>query len=99
MTRTAYLLQCLSEECAEVIQRVSKAQRFTLEEVQPGQDKPNSHRIIDELNDLFAVVQMLETEGVITPAMGLANYAAIIAKKAKVEKFIKYSAERGVVHS
>lgn len=103
MTRTEHLLFILAEECAEVAQRASKAARFGLAEVQPGQAKTNARRIADEMNDLIAVYQMLAGP-VVSPTMPLFAYgtpkaymADILEKQAKVEKFLKYSEECGTV--
>jgi NTP pyrophosphatase (non-canonical NTP hydrolase) len=90
MTETELLLCCLSEECAEVAQRVSKALRFGLEEVQPGQPKDNATRILDELNDLLAVAYMLEGRGI--GRMG--RTATIEAKQNKVRAYLEYSMGR-----
>lgn len=45
MTEEDILLLQLAEECAEVIQRVSKSLRFGLQEVQIGQSLTNSKRL------------------------------------------------------
>ena len=45
LTRQEYLLICLGEECDEVGQRVTKALRFGLSEVQHGQPLNNGDRI------------------------------------------------------
>jgi hypothetical protein len=63
MERTQYLLICLSEECAEVSQRASKALRFGLQEVQSGQEQTNAERIAQEFQDLLAIIEMLEEAG------------------------------------
>jgi NTP pyrophosphatase (non-canonical NTP hydrolase) len=60
--RETYLLICLSEEASEIIHRASKAIRFGLDEVQPGQASSNRERLCDELSDLLAVVSMLNEE-------------------------------------
>jgi NTP pyrophosphatase (non-canonical NTP hydrolase) len=96
MTRTEHLLWIVAEECAEVAQRVSKAARFGLKEVQPGQPLSNAERIVQEFDDLLAVVVMLKDEGCL-PASG--GKAALLAKKAKVEKFLRYSAECGTLET
>lgn len=90
MTRTEHLLWMLAEECAEVAQRASKAARFGLSEVQPGQLQTNAERITYELNDLVAVADML-----LSPDWMDDN--AINAKQAKVEKFLEYSAQCGTL--
>ena len=101
MTRTEHLLTILAEECAEVAQRVSKALRFGVDEVQPGQGKTNGERVRDELGDLLAVYAMLETARVLPP-IGIGNveeslYQPIIAKQKKVDRFLEFSAARGLV--
>lgn len=60
MHAVQFLLLHLIEECAEVQQRATKALRFGLDEVQPGQDLNNLQRLSGELNDLFAVVDLLQ---------------------------------------
>lgn len=95
MTLVAYLLTKLAEECNEVAQRCHKAQCFTLEEVQPGQELTNEERIAQELNDLFGTIEVLQEAGVKLP--GLSDRKAIDAKKAKLRKFLAYSRERLVL--
>lgn len=86
MTRTDHLLTILAEECAEVAQRASKALRFGLGEIQPGQALTNLERIEEELGDLIAVARML----------GLAPSERTLADKpAKVERFLDYSERCG----
>lgn len=62
MKRIEHLLFIIAEECAEVAQRASKAARFGLDEVQPGQDHDNMLRLWLEFNDLYAAMQMLHDE-------------------------------------
>ncbi len=63
MSNAQFLLGKLAEEAAEVAQIALKAQQFGLDEVKPGQSYTNAERIQQELNDLIAVVGMLEGEG------------------------------------
>jgi hypothetical protein len=63
--QTRELLTILGEECAEVIQRASKALRFGVEEAQPGQPYSNAERIGHELGDLVEVMDRLIDLGVI----------------------------------
>ena len=60
------LLDALMEECAEVIVRASKALRFGLDEIQPGQALTNRERLEAELNDLAGVLAMLPGTGVLS---------------------------------
>lgn len=89
LSRREHLLVILTEECNEVAQRCAKALRFGLDEIQEGQDLDNAERIIYELNDLLAVVEMLTNEGYLKNNSN--NYAAKELKKDKVEKYLKYS--------
>ena len=90
MNRTDHLLDILIEECAEVIQRATKAKRFGILEVQPEQELTNGRRIAYEVCDLVAVADMLLGSSWEDPEM-------IIAKKRKVEHFLEYSKECGML--
>lgn len=95
MTETEHLLACLAEECDEVGQRVMKALRFGLKEIQPGQDLNNIQRIALEVADLQGVLEMLTKRGILTLAP---DHAERVAKKAeKVEHFMKYAREQGAL--
>lgn len=87
-------MSCLIEECAEVIQRATKAQRFGLREVQPEQELTNEERLAAELADLTGVLELLWDEGLKLTG----EEEAIAAKKAKVKKFMDYSREQGCLH-
>jgi len=94
MNRREHLLNILAEECTEVVGRVSKALRFGLDEVQPGQSLSNRQRIMVEVNDVYAILKMLNDEGVIDPTPDM---AAIDVKVAKVERFLEYSRDCGTL--
>ena len=55
---TREVLTILSEECAEVIHRVSKALRFGLDDIQMGQPLSNRERIAQEVGDFIAVLDI-----------------------------------------
>jgi hypothetical protein len=97
MTREEHLLTIAAEECAEVAQRLSKALRFGLDEVQPGQSLTNRERIRYEYSDLAAVLEMIDpptpSGGRIHPPSG----KAMDEKRAKVETFLAYSAQQGTL--
>ena len=97
MNRTEHLLSCLAEECCEVGQRVSKALRFGLAEVQAGQPLNNADRIVEELVDLWSVAVMLAEEGVLPPAHLWPTGNQQEAKRAKIEKFMAISRDQGVL--
>jgi NTP pyrophosphatase (non-canonical NTP hydrolase) len=94
MTRTEHLLWILAEECAEVAQRASKAARFGVNEIQPGQTETNAERLSHEMNDLIGVAQLLADEGALAVS---ADQDEVAAKRAKVEKFLRYSRECGTL--
>ena len=94
MTREGHLLWILAEECSEVAQRASKIARFGLYEVQPGQGVTNRGRIMNELCDLLAVIEMLQECGVLDHFL---DRIAIETKKEKVEKFLRYSESQGLL--
>ena len=89
MTRDEHLLTIAAEECVEVAQQLTKALRFGMEEVQPGQELTNRQRIIAEFTELVAVLEMAGFP------LQVVNGRVIDAKVAKVEHFLKYSAECG----
>ena len=88
MKQGEHLLIILAEECAEVAQRCSKALRFGLDDIQPGQEMTNRQRIQEELADIMGVCAMLD---LVIPR------AAARAKKARVEKFFELSRRLGTL--
>ncbi len=89
MNKNEYLLNKLSQECAEVSQRCSKAIEFGLTEIQEGQELDNAQRISDEYADLVAVFFMVCEAGLIKADPEFAEKVA--AKKEKVLKYMEYS--------
>lgn len=94
MNTTEYLLSCLIEECAEVIQRATKAQRFGLREIQPEQELTNLQRLATELADLMGTIELLKEHGIRFPISSF----AIDTKVEKIKKFMDYSRELGALH-
>lgn len=89
MTKVEILLECLMEECAEVIQRITKAQRFGLKEKQKDQDLTNEQRIKYELDDLKTVIELLLNEGLlISPEYSF-------SKETKLIKYLELSRKEG----
>lgn len=85
----------IREEAVEVAQRATKALRFGLSEVQEGHDADNAHRLLKELNDLAAVVEMLGAEGHLPQWSARAEHAHRQAKKERVEHYLKLSDRHG----
>jgi len=63
--RQREILTILIEEAAEVQQRATKALRFGLEEVQPGQELTNAERLAREVGDFETMTEMALEEGLI----------------------------------
>ena len=91
MTRDEHLLTIAAEECNELAQRLTKALRFGRSETQPGHTENNEQRIVGEFTDLLAAMEMAGFP------LGVVNGRALDAKVAKVEKFLRYSAECGTL--
>ena len=78
-------LDILQEECAEVIQAVSKISRFGLDNLKPGKPKTNREHLEEELGDLLAMIDILHD-------MDIVSWENLdSAKAAKIEKLKKWS--------
>jgi NTP pyrophosphatase (non-canonical NTP hydrolase) len=82
---TKEVMDILQEECAEVIQAVSKISRFGIDNYKPGKPKTNREHLEEELGDMLAMIDIMMELRVIS----LNNLE--IAKKAKIEKLKKWS--------
>jgi NTP pyrophosphatase (non-canonical NTP hydrolase) len=79
------VMNILSEECAEVIQAVSKINRFGMDNYKPGKPKTNRQHLEEELGDLMAMIDILQE-------MDVVSYTNIEkAAEAKHEKLKKWS--------
>lgn len=88
LNQIEYLLDCLGEEGCEVSVRASKAIRFGLIEIQPGQTEDNKRRLEREVADVIGVARMLGLH---------IREEDIVQKIVKVQKFMDYSREVGVL--
>jgi NTP pyrophosphatase (non-canonical NTP hydrolase) len=79
------VMNILSEECAEVIQAVSKCHRFGLNNFKPGKPLTNAQHLEGEIGDVLAMVDLLKSYSIITEE-GLNT-----AKQAKIEKLKQWS--------
>ena len=59
-SQTKEVMDILQEECAEVIQAVSKISRFGLDNVKPGKPKTNREHLEEELGDMLAMIDILQ---------------------------------------
>ena len=79
------ILLIAQEECAEVIQAVSKCFRFGLDNIKPGKPLTNRQHLAEELGDLQAMIDLCITQG-------LVNVEEVVAaSKNKIEKLKKWS--------
>jgi NTP pyrophosphatase (non-canonical NTP hydrolase) len=79
------VMDILQEECAEVIQAVSKISRFGIDNKKPGKPKTNREHLEEELGDMLAMIDIMLEKSVIS----LEHLE--IAKKAKIEKLKQWS--------
>jgi NTP pyrophosphatase (non-canonical NTP hydrolase) len=79
------VMNILSEECAEVIQAVSKCHRFGLNNFKPGKPLTNAQHLEGEIGDVLAMIDLLKSYNIITEE-GLNT-----AKQAKIEKLKQWS--------
>ena len=82
---TKEVMDILQEECAEVIQAVSKISRFGIDNMKPGKPKTNREHLEEELGDMLAMIDILKEMGVVSEA------CLQTAKNAKIEKLKKWS--------
>lgn len=83
--QTKEVMDILQEECAEVIQAVSKISRFGLTNTKPGANCTNQEHLEEELGDMLAMIDILRDIGVVS----WDNME--VAKQAKIEKLKKWS--------
>ena len=82
---TKEVMDILQEECAEVIQAVSKINRFGLDNFKPGKPKTNREHLEEELGDMLAMIDIMLEKSVIS------QDKLELAKQAKIEKLKKWS--------
>lgn len=86
------LLLKLMEECTEVAKEAAKCMQFGMDEVYEPIGKANRERLADELNDVMAIIQMLNNG---TNLRYTRDEEAIKAKIEKVLHYAQYSADLG----
>jgi hypothetical protein len=91
MNRVDLLLTQLGEEAAEVVQEAAKCLRFGPAEVYHEIGISNAHRVMVELSDLMAIVEMLQEEGVLPIICPAESRRRVHEKKLKVERMLDYS--------
>jgi NTP pyrophosphatase (non-canonical NTP hydrolase) len=85
MNKENEIMSILAEECAEVIQSISKCNRFGIDNLKPGKPKTNREHLEDELGDVLAMIDiMLEHDIIQRDKLDAAKYN-------KFEKLKKWS--------
>jgi NTP pyrophosphatase (non-canonical NTP hydrolase) len=79
------VMDIAQEECAEVIQAISKIRRFGIDNAKPGTEYTNRQHLEEELGDVLAMIDIL----MINEVVSWANLHR--AKRAKIEKLKKWS--------
>jgi len=79
------VMDITQEECAEVIQAISKIRRFGIDNTKPGTDYTNRAHLEEEVGDVLAMIDILMINNVVS----WANLH--VAKRAKIEKLKKWS--------
>ena len=74
------ILNILTEECAEVIQAISKVQRFGIDNTNPFSTETNREHLEQEIGDLLTMIDLLYVKGMIS------NENVLEAQKRKIEK-------------
>ncbi len=79
------VMDITQEECAEVIQAISKIRRFGIDNTKPGTEYTNRAHLEEELGDVLAMIDIL----MINEVVKWGNLHK--AKRAKIEKLKKWS--------
>ena len=83
--KTKEVMDILQEECAEVIQAVSKISRFGIDNFKPGKPKTNREHLEEELGDMLAMIDIL-------CSMDIVNLDNLrVAKLEKIKKLKQWS--------
>lgn len=85
VTDSNEVMDITQEECAEVIQAISKIRRFGIDNAKPGTNYTNREHFEEELGDMLAMVDIL----LINKVVSWGNLHK--AKRAKIEKLKKWS--------
>ena len=79
------VMDIAQEECAEVIQAISKIRRFGIDNAKPGTNYTNREHLEEELGDMLAMIDILTINNIVS--WGNLHKA----KRAKIEKLKKWS--------
>lgn len=79
------ILNILQEECAEVIQMVSKCRRFGIDQRHLKADKPNREKLTEEIGDLLAMINLCISYNIVDQTK------IIVAQENKYKKLEEWS--------
>jgi NTP pyrophosphatase (non-canonical NTP hydrolase) len=79
------VMDILQEECAEVIQAVSKIRRFGIDNAKQDTGQTNREHLEEEVGDMLAMIDILMVNDIVS--WGNLH----VAKRAKIEKLKKWS--------
>jgi NTP pyrophosphatase (non-canonical NTP hydrolase) len=85
MEKNREVLLIAQEECAEVIQAISKCFRFGLDNIKPGKPKTNREHLEEEVGDVMAMIYMCYDLKIIDPVK------VREAQENKIEKLKQWS--------
>lgn len=86
--RQLELLGILQEECAEVIQIISKIRRFGMDSYNPADPSVTNHDLLNlEVGDVLGLIEMLKTDPDILDESKI--YARSIYKQEKVLRYLR----------
>lgn len=66
MARSDEILNIAQEECAELIQIISKVRRFGIDEYHLKDSIPNRQRLAEEAGDVLCMIMLMIEEGIIS---------------------------------
>jgi NTP pyrophosphatase (non-canonical NTP hydrolase) len=79
------ILDILQEECAEVIQNISKCRRFGLENVYLKGEGTQREQLVKELGDVLAMIDLLQEKNIVSAQ------ELDLAKRNKILKLAQWS--------
>lgn len=82
--KTQEILDILQEECAEVIQNISKCRRFGMENIYLKGSGTQREQLVQEIGDMSLLIELLQAHELFTEAE---LHEAKVRKSAKLAKW------------
>ena len=83
-TQHQEVMDILQEECAEVIQAISKVRRFGIDEIHLKNGHSNRVHLTEEVGDLLCMIQLMMETGILIEKE---VYDAAFQKRAKLQQW------------